>query len=353
MRVLIVGAGPSGLTTAVELARHGVMPTVIDRRKDASSLSRAVGITPRSLEILQPSGVTDRLLAEGIKIREVRIYSKKMLIASLPLHGTDQRYDHMLALPQDRTEAALRRALAIYGGAPKYGMELTGLRWETSRIVAETADGAETPYDYVIGADGIHSTTRSAAGIGFPGYDLTDNWSIADVDADNWVNARVLTLCLLSGGRVVVVAPLDAGRFRVISNTDDALATLPLPMDITAVRREGLFTISVRHAATYALNDIYLVGDAAHCHSPVGGRGMNLGIADGAELAGRMIFGNLSGYGEARRADAAETIYVSERARKFLTSTRPFNRLIVSGFLKLIMNSSSYRQKFAETLLKD
>ena len=89
-------------------------------------------------------------------------------------------------------------------------------------------DGAKGEYDYVVGADGARSTTRELLNIDFRGHDLPETWSIADVDAEGWPNTNAVTICQLSGGDVVVVAPLEPKRFRVISNTEDALAALPL-----------------------------------------------------------------------------------------------------------------------------
>jgi 2-polyprenyl-6-methoxyphenol hydroxylase-like FAD-dependent oxidoreductase len=307
-RVLIVGAGPTGLTAAVELARLGVAADVIDRKDEGSSLSRAVGILPRSLELLASSGVTERLLAEGVRLQEFRLYNGPRHAMFVPTHGAHPQHDFVLALAQDRTEGVLRDVLTASGGSVRYGTELTGLRQDGERVVVETGDGVESEYEIVIGADGTRSTVRKSLGLDFDGHDLPETWSIADVDAMDWPNGNALTLCLLPEGRVVVVAPLEAERFRVVSNTEDALATLPLELDVTNIRRKGQFTISIRQVAEYRIGRVYLAGDAAHCHSPVGGRGMNLGIADAAELASRLVEDRLDGYSQSRHADGAATI---------------------------------------------
>lgn len=182
----------------------------------------------------------------------------------------------------------------------------------------------------MIGADGIRSAVRTALGIDFPGFDLPDSWSIADVDADDWPNAEAMTICRLNGGNVCVVAPMEANRYRVVASSTDALTILPLPINITNIRREGAFTISVRQVREYQKGRVYLAGDAAHCHSPVGGRGMNLGIADAADLARRLVDGDLDGYGPARHAAGAETIAASEAARKVISSINPLTRAMVS-----------------------
>ncbi len=332
-RVLVVGAGPTGLTAAVELARHGLRVEVIDRRIEASTLSRAVGILPQSLKLLEPSGVTAELLQQGIKLEAVRIYYKTALKLTLPFKNAHPEHNYILALAQDKTEAILRQALFNHGGTISYGTELTGLRQNESQVTIEDNHGHEISVDYVIGADGIKSRTRQALGIEYAGHDLPETWSIADVDADNWINPNIFSVCLLNAGQVAVVAPLESSRFRIISNTEDALASLPLPINITNIRRQAQFEISIRQVNQYAMSRVFLAGDAAHCHSPVGGRGMNLGIADAVELARRIAENDLAGYHPARHSAGAETIALSERARKIMTASNPMARgLLLGGF---------------------
>jgi len=351
MKVLIVGAGPAGLTTAVELARRGIVSDVIDLRESGSGLSRAVGIMPASLEILRRSGVTGKLVAEGMKFRQVRIYRHSSLALALPLKGSGADDEFILGLPQDRTETHLRDVLSELGGTVRYGTELVDLCQDANKVTVEMRDGAKAEYDYVVGADGARSTTRDLLNIDFRGHDLPGTWSIADVDAEGWPHTNAFTVCQLSGGNMVVVAPLEPKRFRVISNTEDALAALPLKLNVTNIRRAGEFKISIRQAAQYGVGRVFLVGDAAHCHSPVGGRGMNLGIADGAELARRMVEGGLEGYGEARHKVGKEIIAGSEALRKVMTSRNPVTRFFVRAVLQTASFMPALQRQFAKKIL--
>ncbi|NNE98143.1 MAG: pentachlorophenol monooxygenase [Pyrinomonadaceae bacterium] len=330
-RILIVGAGPTGLTAGLELARRGIVPDIIDRKEQASTLSRAVGILPRSLDILRPSGVTEKLLEEGIKLENISLYRGRTEAFSFSLNGGHPNWEFGLALAQDRTESILHDAFVKYGGRVKYSTELQDLNQNSENVFVTTADGMRVEYDYVIGADGVQSITRKALGIDFIGFDLPETWSIADVDAPDWENHDRFTMCMLPGGKVVVVAPLERTRFRVISNTADALKTLPLRMHAKNIRRKGTFKISIRQVANYSVGRVFLAGDAAHCHSPAGGRGMNLGIADAAELAGRFANNTLDGYSVSRYADGKRTIAASEQIRKVVASKNP----IVRGTLVL------------------
>jgi len=351
MKILIVGAGPAGLTTAVELARRGIVSDVIDLRESGSGLSRAVGIIPASLEILRPSGVTEKLLAEGMKFRQARIYRHSTLALALPFAVSGADDEFILGLAQDRTETHLRDVLSELGGAVRYGTELVNLHQDANKVTTETRDGATAEYDYVVGADGARSTTRQLLNIDFRGHDLPETWSIADVDAEGWPNTNTFTACRLSDGNVVVVVPLEPSRFRVVSNTEDALAALPLKMNVTNVRRAGQFKISIRQVAQYSVGRVFLAGDAAHCHSPVGGRGMNLGIADGAELARRMVEGELDGYGEARHKVGKDVIAGSEAVRKVMTSRNPATRFLVHAVLRTASSLPALQRLFAKKIL--
>ncbi len=353
MHVLIAGAGPTGLTAAVELARKGVRVDVIDQKDGPSKLSRAVGIIPNSLKILTASGVTEQLISQGVKLRNIQLFDGTRCMLSLSLRGGHPEWDYLIALAQDHTEAILRDTLLGFGGSVRYGKALKGIRQEHEKVFVMTSDGDEVAYDYVIGADGAHSTTRECLGIEYPGYDLPETWSIADVNASNWPNSEVFTLCLLNGGRVAVVAPLESERYRVISNTEDALATLPLKLEVTSKHREGQFQISIRQVRQYRDGRVFLAGDAAHCHSPVGGRGMNLGIADAAELAIRLVEGQLDGYSASRHAAGASIIAKSERARRLLTSASWSKKTMVSVVCRLVSVLPVLQRRIARTILSN
>lgn len=351
--VLIVGAGPTGLTAGVELQRRGVNATVIDRRDQASTFSRAVGIMPASLKLLEPSGVAAGLLAEGIKFRSGHVYNKSAKLLTLPFEPKEKMhgYDFMLGLAQDRTEHILYDKLIELGGVVHYSTEFKNLEDKGDHVEVKFGDDKTESFDFVIGADGIQSAVREQLGISYPGIDLPETWSIADVDAEDWPNADGFTICLLDDALMAVVAPLEPNRFRVISNTPNALETLPLPLNVTNIRREGQFNISIRQVEEYQKGNVFLAGDAAHCHSPVGGRGMNLGIADAVELAKRIADGTHDQYSTIRHAEGKRVIEGSERARKILTSPSNFKRGLAKTALGLIQYVPFMRRLFVQNIL--
>jgi 2-polyprenyl-6-methoxyphenol hydroxylase-like FAD-dependent oxidoreductase len=349
-RILIVGAGPTGLTAAVELARRGVLADIIEKQDSASQLSRAVGILPSSMKIFAPSGVADTIRSEAIAYRAAVFHDEDRVIARFPLDENPDSGQRLLGLAQDRTETHLRNALESMGGMVRYASALTGLEQDGDTVRARI--GREVrEYDYVIGADGMHSTVRGALGLDFNGYTLAEPWSIADVDCPDWPTPAEFHGYMRSAGRVVVVAPLEPARFRIVSNTGNALETLPVPMNVTRVRREASFQIAIRQVEHYRLGRVFLAGDAAHCHSPVGGRGMNLGIADAADLARRLCTGDAHGYDAARRAAGRETIRLSERGRRMLTSRNALVRSFARNALRTVAAFAPLRRRAIHRLL--
>ncbi len=348
--ILIVGAGPTGLTTAVELARRGIMPVVIEKRKTASNLSRAVGILPHSMALLKPSGVAQTIQKEAIELKQVIIHEQNKIIANISICDEPDPNDRLFGLAQDRTEQHLLTAFEKMGGHVNYGAEFLSLSQSDTGISVSIL-GKAFRFDYVIGADGAHSTIRQTLRIPFNGHDLPETWSIADVEAKNWKNASCFQGFILDNGGISVVVPLENKRFRVIANHPDALQALPVPMEVTKLRRASQFKISVRQAETYQMGRVFLAGDAAHCHSPAGGRGMNLGIADAAELAKRIANGTTDGYHAARHPIGKATLRQSERIRHAMSSAHPTVRFIVRNMLRLAQRIAPLRQRFVKNLL--
>lgn len=349
-RVLIVGAGPTGLTAALELARGGIMPRIIEQRSQASGLSRAVGITPATMDIFAPSCVGDDIRAEAVIISGMHMFRDATPVAKLTI-PTQSHCRQMLGLPQNRTEHHIVNGFAALGGVIEYATTLDGLDRQDDQVVA-TINGTPETFDIVIGADGIQSTVRKAANIPFDGYTLSETWSIADVDAADVTDGNDLKLFLTGRGKVAMQIPLEQTRWRLVSNTDDALATLPVPLNVTKIHRTGQFGIQVKQATTYQKGPIFLAGDAAHCHSSVGGRGMNLGIADVAVLADMILSGDTADYSASRHGISQRTIKMTERARRIVTSPNPVLRRCIITLFKLISHIPPIRKRIIRQIMQ-
>jgi len=355
MHIIIVGAGPTGLTAGVELVRKGISVEIIDKKKQGSTLSRAVGINPHSLKILEASGVTKKLLEEGIKYHAAYFYRGAKPWVTLKLTAAfpvQYGYNFMLGLPQDETESILRDTFIKLGGIVHYDTELENITSEDDEVTVTTIAGKTLKGDYVIGADGVHSVTRDLIGIEAEDFELKDFWSIADVDVSDWAYATEgVSLYSMGQGKIVFVAPIGKNRFRFVSNTKRVLDDVPFKMDITNIRREAEFRINISQVKTYSKGRVFLAGDAAHSHSPAGGRGMNLGIADAADLAEKLVNGKLSEYTASRYKEGKKIIAGSEMLRKALTTTNPIKRYITLSMLKVITAIPVLQKKIAAKFL--
>jgi 2-polyprenyl-6-methoxyphenol hydroxylase-like FAD-dependent oxidoreductase len=192
-------------------------------------------------------------------------------------------------------------------------------------VVLEGPDGCEEAgYDFVYGADGVHSLTRERLGLAFEGHTHARTWSIADAELADWPYQPGAAHLFLQGhGDVGFIVPIGPGRFRAVSNTPDALARIPGGYSVARLLRGDSFGIPVRQAPAYQQGAVFLGGDAAHVHSPVGGRGMNLGIEDACAFARRFAEHDLDGYTAERHPIGQRWIAASERVLAAVQATNP------------------------------
>jgi 2-polyprenyl-6-methoxyphenol hydroxylase-like FAD-dependent oxidoreductase len=317
-KVLIVGAGATGLAAAVELARRGVVARVIDKDSDPTPLSKAVGVSSHTLELLEPSGVAARLLEKGLRIRRVCVHFRGEPLGALDFDALPHRFDFLLSLPQSETEAVLVDAFRRLGGEVRWRSRLETLEPGPEGVVAvidEPGRGLRSSvWDRVLGADGAESTVRQAAGFRFEGYTRRRIWSIADIEVDAWPYDPMEAQAFFAGdGDVGFVIPIGRDRHRAVSNTPDALARIPGAYALRRIERTDTFHLPIRQADAYQKGRVFLAGDAAHVHSPLGARGMNLGIEDAACFAERLVDGRLDGYSAERRPVGERWIRLSER----------------------------------------
>ena len=344
----VIGAGPTGLTTAVELARLGARVRIFDKKDGPSALSRAVGVTPHSIELLTPCGAGPAIQTEAVRFEGLVMHRGKSEILHLPLNFDDD--SSLYGLPQDRTEAHLIEALKRYGVEVEYMRPLTNFHVRADHIALDFGQHVKVDTRYLIGADGVHSRVRATAGIHFEGHSLPGHWSIADVISASWPHRDQFAAYLLPHGEVAVVVPMAADRYRVVSSLPEALASLPVTLEVDKVMRESSFVIEVKQAEAYRKGSVFLAGDAAHAHSPVGGRGMNVGIADACDLAHRLIAGTQAGYEDARRPVGEHAIEVTERARKMLQSTGAARAMLL-GAVRAVHHSQAAQHAIVHQVL--
>lgn len=318
--VLIVGAGPTGLTAALELARRDIPVRIIERHEGPSPLSRAVGIMPWAMDILDQSGAGSMVRKAAQPVRRVEVWTDQQQSMTLAMDVDPDPNVRLFCLPQNETEAILAEKLANHGVKVEYEKTLEGISEEADFPQAKINDEIKS-YAFILGADGVRSTVRDYLGEKMIGYDLPSKWSIADVDVSGWTEPGVFRVYLRNDGNAVFVIPMSPKRYRLVASEPDALSALPVEMEVDHLHRAGDFTIGIRQAESYGRGRVWIAGDAAHTHSPVGGRGMNLGIQDANEWVERLVTNRLEpmdmqGYSESRHARGQEIIEFTERARK-------------------------------------
>lgn len=308
--VVVVGAGPTGLTAAGDLARSGRSVTVLERRPAMNPSSRAFATMARTLEVLDARGLADDLLAGAHRAAEVTIFGG----ARIDLSHLDSAYRFAMVTPQTRVDAALAGYATAQGADIRRGLELVDLQQDADAVtVTARCDGADGDVRwrarYVVGADGAHSVTRRLVGADFPGRTILSSVVLADVKlADGPTDGG---LALFSTRQVFAfLAPYDrhdaeGSWFRaMVWNRDHQLPdSAPAdPEEIIGILRQAMgrdpgvldigwrsrFHCDERQVAQYRHGRVFLAGDAAHVHSPMGGQGMNTGIQDAANLSWKL-----------------------------------------------------------------
>ena len=259
-----------------------------------------------------------KIAAAAVRISAMRIHKGAQHLLHIPLPVSNDPYHQMFGLPQNQTEAILREVFETLGGHVNFGQSLTGISQNDQTVTALINDAPHS-FDYVIAADGIHSRIRRSLKLDYRGFDAPGEWSIADVEVTSLRDHAAACVFLLPMEKAALILALSETRIRVVSNLPDALGAIPIPLNITKTYRTGTFTVSLRQIERYRAGRVFFAGDAAHCHSPIGGRGMNLGIADAVEFAGRFASGNLGGYHESRHVEGKRIMDFSEQARATLT----------------------------------
>jgi 2-polyprenyl-6-methoxyphenol hydroxylase-like FAD-dependent oxidoreductase len=297
--ILVVGAGPVGLTAALELAQRGIAAHIIDDDAAPTPESRALGVNARTLELLEPSGATERLLAHGLRMVGLVLRMGGQELARVPLSDIPHRFNFMLVLPQSDIERLLIEALADRRIPIDWRTRLQSLDGNTDGHGCRLErDGTYTTVRpaTVIGADGAHSTVRNSLGIGFDGESFPGEWGLADVVLADWPFPFDRGVITLDRHSICGFIPMAEGFGRFFCNHPDVLDRLPPDARVKSVVWQSTFRISFRQVSTYQQGNAFLAGDAAHIHSPVGARGMNLGIEDACWLAWLMAEGRTDEY---------------------------------------------------------
>ncbi|MEA2183898.1 MAG: hypothetical protein QOF69_3083 [Solirubrobacteraceae bacterium] len=370
--VLVVGAGPVGLTLAASLHARGVGVVLVDKAAEVSTTSRAAVIHARTLEVLGGIDISDELVRRGMIVPRFTVRDRDRALLTVDFDGLPTRHPYTLMLPQNITEDVLTSRLAELGGRVHRPYELARAEQDGDGVTATMVGGETVRASYVVGADGMHSAVRDQTAIGFAGDTYGQSFVLADVHLNWEFDASEVMLYFAPAG-LLVVAPLPGGRHRIVATADeapehpdrdqiqallDARGPQKRPARVQDVVWSSRFRVHHRLADRYREGRVFLAGDAAHVHSPAGGQGMNTGIQDAVALAARLadVLRDgadervLDGYEAERRPVAADVVAFTHRMTRVATVHHSGIRRIRNATLRVLARIPAVRRNIALNL---
>ena len=364
--VLIVGAGPSGLALALWLTHFGVNVRIVDKVAEPGTTSRALAVHARILEFYDQLGLAREIAGRGLKMASATLWvggKPKGHLVFGDLGEGISPFPYALIFPQDEHERLLIERLAGLGVAVERPTELVGFEDRGAHVVARLRPpgGPEEVVEtaFLAGCDGAHSVVREALKVGFPGGTYSHMFYVADVEASGPAMNSEVNLGLDEAEFLAIFPLKGAGRARFIGAVkreaeaqreltfDDVSPRLINRLDIKIERVHWFSTYRVHHrvAGHFRAGRAYLLGDAAHIHSPVGGQGMNTGIGDAVNLAWKLAavlqqraaIGILDSYEPERIAFARRLVSTTDRAFQFINNDGPFARFVRTRIVPILL----------------
>ncbi|MGE3244577.1 MAG: FAD-dependent monooxygenase [Pirellulales bacterium] len=378
--VLIIGAGPVGLTLAAALHHQGLSVRIIDKAPEPSDKSKALVVWSRTLELLHQLGLADRFIDSGLKIRGATIHHQNQRLVHIEIAGIDTPYPFPLMIPQNVTEQLLTEHLAANGITVERRVELVSFTANDDAVTATlrhpevSEEIVTTPW--LVGCDGAHSTVRHTLDLEFTGEAEPNDWILADVHIDGPLATDEISVYWHSDG-VIVFFPIQPGRFRMVADIgaakQDVLPPTPTLAEAQAKADErgpaGLtlsdpiwlanFRINERKVSDYRVGRVMLAGDAAHIHSPAGGQGMNTGMQDAFNLAWKLALAHrgqgqveplLASYSVERSAIGDQVLHGAETLTTVATLRNPAAQFIRNHVAPVITSFGFVQDKIKNTM---
>ena len=351
--VLIIGAGPTGLMAASLLAQCDISIRIVDSKSRATTHSNAAAMHARTLEAMQSLDLADTFIKQGIPISVAEIYKDRQRLLRLHLKAIASEFNFLLSIPQNRTEKILTEALMAKGYKIERNTALTAVYPYADHVdvILENNKGEreKSSVKWLLGCDGAHSAVRALADIDFPGEDFDEKFLLADVKYKRQ-NKHPKVRAQFSGTEMVFSIPLPNNNVRIIGNIPpkhhlaqtkkvgtETVQTefqrrLGRSPQIESVSWSSFFWIHSKMSSAFRKGPIFLLGDAAHIHSPVGGQGMNTGLQDALNLCwklalviqGRAPTKLLASYAEEREPVARSIVSITEKMTELIASRKRF-----------------------------
>lgn len=377
--VLVVGAGPVGMTMASELARFGVPVRIVDKAAERTDKSKALVIWSRTLELLDRGGGSAPFVDAGLKVLAVNLIAGEKVIGRVSMEGVPSPYPYALMLPQSETERLLEARLHGLGVDVERRVELATFTSGADGVeaVLRHAEGREeaVSVDWLVGCDGAHSAVRHGLRVPFVGETMDSDFMLADLHMTGYPYPDSESSVYWHRDGVFVIFPISPGRYRVIADLPPARTERPPTPTLEQVQAiidqrgpGGLkafdpiwlagFRINGRKVASYRWGRVFLAGDAAHVHSPAGGQGMNTGMQDAFNLAWKLALvvreicdeHLLDSYSPERSGVGDAVLKGADRLTNVATMKNPVMQTMRNLVGHLMLGWGTVRHAIAETM---
>lgn len=346
--VLIIGAGPTGLSLACQLVRHEVGFILVEKNQALTPYSKAIGVHARTLEIYEQMDLAQRAIAEGTIAGKVRMLEGGEVLGEVDLSRVGEgmsAYPYMLLLEQSKNEKLLHDYLAAHDRNVMWDTELTSFAQTDTGVIAQVQTPANEiqviEAKYLVGCDGPKSMVRHALGMTFEGSTFERVFYVADVQIDWKFTHDALHVCLARNAVVAFFPMKGDRRYRIVGAFPEGFdkdqgeilyeeierrikEEAEIELDITRVDWFSTYKVHTRHVNRFSQGRCFVAGDAAHIHTPAGGQGMNTGIQDAYNLAWK-IAGVLKGFAGENILDTYNEERLPNAERLLQTTDRMFN----------------------------
>jgi 2-polyprenyl-6-methoxyphenol hydroxylase-like FAD-dependent oxidoreductase len=380
--VIIIGAGPTGLSLTCQFIRYGVDFVIVDKKESVTAFSKALGVHARTLEIYEQLGLAKEAVTQGTIAEKVRLIEGGEVLQEVNLSNLGEGlspYPYMLVLEQDKNERLLYDYMQSHGKDVIWKAELESFSQTETGVTAQikTATGEVQTIEasYLVGCDGPRSPVRNALGLSFEGSTFERLFYVADVEIDWKYSHDALQVCLTDKAVVAFFPMKGEKRYRIVGSFPEGWKQEPneilyeeieqrikeeaeIELEISNVRWFSVYKVHTRHVEKFSKGRCFLAGDSAHVHTPAGGQGMNTGIQDAYNLAWKIALvlrGTadekiLETYNEERLENAKNLLETTDRMFNIMAGTDWFLNLIRTTIFppiaKYVLSIDAVRKRF-------